>query len=510
MKKVLENLIEIFSNIDGLKNRLLNRSLNEDGLSILELVVAMGIILIITGSSIGVYNGINSNAKHASVEKAASDVLRAAMLFESDGMDDTNAQGAVDQWMKSQKGGEDGPIKVEIIPDEDGEIVIKAGYVDGSNISVSRSVNPNGSTCIDGILVGGKNTGDACVSGEKDPEIPGPAIGDTVSRLTYKCDADTTGYLAMSGIVGGTKITMAGSDGSNKLVKYSNKNYQELFDASAQRTAVISDKVTMKKNVKYTVVINGQFGRLLSPRDEDKTKEESLGNCLTKINKLGEDSAIFELSAFGLNNLTSVPASIPKSVTSLRNVFRGATIFNDPNVSEWDVSNVTTMYYGFGLTKEFNQPLNNWNIGKNTSLYAMFYSNRVFDQPLDNWNTGKVTNMSSMFTYNKVFNRDISEWDTSNVTEMRSMFNRTAFNKDISKWDVIKVKNFESMFYDASDFNSDISKWNTSSATNMKNMMSYATAFDKDLSGWNVEKVTDSTSFNTGGKLSAEKLPKFK
>lgn len=462
------------------------RSLNEDGFSLLDLIVAIGVILVITSVSIGVYNGINSNAKHAAVERAANDVLKAAMLFESDGIDETKAiddetgDSVAKQWMDSA--GEKNQVNVTIEKDEDGEFVVNAGYGTDSSISISRSVNPNGSTCIDGILVGGKNTGDACATtGVKDPEIPGPAIGDTVSRLTYKCDANTTGYLAATDIVPGTKITMAGSDGSSKLIKYSNKSYKDLF-YSTNYSGVTTDKVTMKKNVKYTIVINGQFDKLLTPIDIDEAGKDSIAQCLTHVNKLGADSEITVMSSFGGSKLISVPDSIPKKVTSLKTAFRGATSFNDPNVSKWDVSNVTTLNYTFGTARGFNQPLNNWNVSNVEDMYATFFS-MSFDQPLDKWDTGKVKTLNQTFSGNKSFNQPLDNWDVSNVT------------------------NFLSTFYNTDSFNQPLSSWKTGKATSMKTMFSNNDAFDQDVSKWNVDKVSLPVDFNKDAKLRDSYVP---
>ena len=43
-------------------------------------------------------------------------------------------------------------------------------------------------------------------------------------------------------------------------------------------------------------------------------------------------------------------------------------------ISNWDVSSVTTMYKMFWFaTSSFNQPLNNWNVSKVTNMREMFY-----------------------------------------------------------------------------------------------------------------------------------------
>lgn len=460
------------------------RSFNDDGLSILELVVAMGIILIITGASIGVYNGINSNAKHAAVERAANDVLKAAMLFESDGLDDTTAEKARDEWTKSA------PSRNKVIVSlkrEDREIVVSAKYGEDGDISITRSASPNGYLCIDGILIGGKNTGDACVSSESeaDAEIPGPEIGDVISRLTYRCDVDTTGYLALTDIEPGTKITMSGGDDS-QLVKYSNKTYQELFDSatSAEKNGIITDKVTMKSGIKYNIIVNGQFENLMTPRDSDKTAETSLASCLTEVNKLGEHAGISKMSAFGGNKLVSVPDHIPSSVKTLMRTFYNMDDFNDPNVSKWDTTNVTSLYAAFYGAKKFNQPLNEWNVSNVSNMHAVFYHAEEFNQNLDNWKTGNATNMSSMFGYAYSFNEDIRNWDTSNVKYMSSMFVHTKkFNRNLKNWKTTKVEDMTQTFYGASMFNQDVSMWD-------------------------VEKVEKFKRFNTGGGiLTPEKIP---
>jgi len=65
---------------------------------------------------------------------------------------------------------------------------------------------------------------------------------------------------------------------------------------------------------------------------------------------------------------------------------------------------------------------------------------------LDSWNTSSVTNMRSMFLYASAFNQNISNWDVSNVTNMSYMFQGTSFNQNIGSWNVGKVTEMENMF----------------------------------------------------------------
>ena len=140
--------------------------------------------------------------------------------------------------------------------------------------------------------------------------------------------------------------------------------------------------------------------------------------------------------------LTSVPTSIPKTITSLASAFEGCSNFNGPVV--FDTSNVTNMSDMFYDCTAFNSPvtLNTENV---TNMSYMFSNCTVFNQPID-FNTSKVTNMSYMFTNCTVFNSPLLFSDTSKVTD------------------------FSGMFYYCSNFNSvNLSGWNTTAATSWTN-----------------------------------------
>ena len=88
-------------------------------------------------------------------------------------------------------------------------------------------------------------------------------------------------------------------------------------------------------------------------------------------------------------------------------------------ISNWDVSSVTTMYKMFWFaTSSFNQPLNNWNVSKVTNMREMFYGASSFNQPLNKWNVSYVKVMESMFVGASSFNQPLNKWNVSNVTNM--------------------------------------------------------------------------------------------
>jgi len=90
---------------------------------------------------------------------------------------------------------------------------------------------------------------------------------------------------------------------------------------------------------------------------------------------------------------------------------------------------------------------------------------------ISEWDVSNVKSMESMFLGCNNFNCDISGWDVSNVENMRCMFwYCKKFNCDISKWNVSKVKNMYSMFYGCKNFNQDLSQWDVKRVKNMENM----------------------------------------
>ena len=162
----------------------------------------------------------------------------------------------------------------------------------------------------------------------------------------------------------------------------------------------------------------------------------------------------------------------------------GLSAFNG-DISKWDVSKVTNMYYMFKGATSFDQDISDWEVGKVTSMYGMFQGATSFDQDISDWEVGKVTSMDSMFQGATSFDQDISDWTVSNVTNMQSMFNgATAFNQNISEWKVSNVTSMQSMFNGATSFDQDISDWEVGKVTSMYGMFQGATSFKQNLDAW--------------------------
>jgi surface protein len=287
----------------------------------------------------------------------------------------------------------------------------------------------------------------------------------TITKMTYKCDTGTSGTFPFNTMSQGT-LTVTGDDGSTVTKTYTNVQY--------------TDSMLLKAGVAYTVTFDGKYSWLYQGGS-------SLAGCIRSLDHWGEQSGVTKAyyGLQGASKLTSVPDHIPSTLTDLSDLFDGATILNDPNISKWDVSNVTKFTKMFFQATAFNQPLNNWNMSKADSIVSMFAFAYAFDQPLDKWNTSNVTDMAGIFTYAKVFNQNINSWDTSKATRMTDLFNNAVkFNQPLDKWNVSNVTKMDGMFRDTTLFNQDIGMWKPAKVTNMDYMFAYNTVFRANLSSW--------------------------
>ena len=178
------------------------------------------------------------------------------------------------------------------------------------------------------------------------------------------------------------------------------------------------------------------------------------------------------------------------NVTDLTGMFEGASVFNQP-LNNWDVSNVTSLSVMFRDAKAFNQPLNSWNVSSVERMFAVFQSANSFNQPLDNWDVSKVLSMRQTFDSAVSFDQNLNSWDVSNVREMTGMFSNTkAFNQPLNLWNVSMVDSFRIMFRNAENFNQPLNTWDVSNSTDMGSMFASASKFNQDLGNWDVSSVT--------------------
>ena len=206
----------------------------------------------------------------------------------------------------------------------------------------------------------------------------------------------------------------------------------------------------------------------------------------------------------------------------------------NPDISSWDVSNVTNMSNMFKRDSandyviwpdiihsgDFNQDISKWDVSNVTNMSGMFFGLSNFNQDIGKWDVSKVTDMSGMFWGTRQFNSDISSWNVSNVTDMNRMFYRAfKFNQDIGNWNVSNVTNMSYMFGRATDlsdkkygrvmsFNQDIGNWDVSKVTDMSYMFFYNDVLNQDLTKWCVTNITSEPSyFSYSSALTAANKP---
>ena len=132
----MKNVIEL------IKER--REAAKDAGFSLLELVVAVGILLVLTVGGLLAYNGITQNAREAAVESAVSEIYTAAAAYEADNNSTTNAARAAQEWEDSQKGAPNGEFTATADTTDDGEIWVTVSSNTHEGVSAQRGPVPAG------------------------------------------------------------------------------------------------------------------------------------------------------------------------------------------------------------------------------------------------------------------------------------------------------------------------------------------------------------------------------
>lgn len=158
------------------------------------------------------------------------------------------------------------------------------------------------------------------------------------------------------------------------------------------------------------------------------------------------------------------------NVTNLSCMFCHAQKAN-PDVRNWDVSNVQNFFASFA-----NMPLAQidtglWSVTNSaTDMGSMFQNSPLINPDVRNWDVSNVTDFGDMFRDAVSANPDVSLWNVSGSVIVSSMFrDAISANPNVTSWDVSGITNFESIFRNTS-FDRNLSTWNFSSATNLRFM----------------------------------------
>ena len=160
----------------------------------------------------------------------------------------------------------------------------------------------------------------------------------------------------------------------------------------------------------YSVRIDGTFPRIIMNRPT------STPDNLISINNWGNIEWVSMNNAFRdcINLYRCNPSDIPdlSNVTSLQGMFRNAGS-NAPNliidnIYNWDVSNVTDMRNMFNGATSFNQPIGDWDVSNVTRMGEMFNIGPFpspsgnFDQDISSWDILKVSDLFNFLRNQKL------------------------------------------------------------------------------------------------------------
>ena len=323
---------------------------------------------------------------------------------------------------------------------------------------------------------------------------------------------------------------LTGTDNPKEIIWDNSKTITAIFEEQSP-FYLDENGVTIKARDWVTAGTTGELdGVTYTAVDIDKlklmfTKEEDVSKVVTTLitdmSDLFENAPIEERAyqTWLVEFNPDISSWDVSNVTNMSNMVGGAwrEFHFNQDISKWDVSKVTNMSGMFLRATRFNQDIGNWDVSQVTDMSFMLAGVlsgilSKFNQDIGSWDVSKVTNMSGMFAYGTAFNQDIGSWDVSNVTNMSLMFtdrysSRSVFNQDIGNWDVSNVTNMSKMFF-RSKFNQNICSWDVSNVTNMNSMFQSATAFNQDLTKWCVTEIsTEPDIFSSGSALTEANKP---
>jgi surface protein len=167
--------------------------------------------------------------------------------------------------------------------------------------------------------------------------------------------------------------------------------------------------------------------------------------------------------------------------TTARIMFYGCQDITSLDLSNFDTSKVTSMYWMFtacyGLT---SLDLSSFDTSSVTTMSHMFSeSTELASVDLSSFNTSQVTDMSCMFLWCKSLELlNLSSFNTSSVTTMASMFAQcqSLTTLDLSNFDTSQVTDMSSMFGSCCGLTTlDLSNFDTNQVTDMSEMFSGCT-----------------------------------
>ena len=108
----------------------------------------------------------------------------------------------------------------------------------------------------------------------------------------------------------------------------------------------------------------------------------------------------------------------------MNSTFSGATSFNG-NITNWDVSSVTTMRSTFLNCTNFNQNIGDWVVSNSTDMQRMFKNAQNFNQDISSWDVNQVADFTEFMFGNTAlstanYNKLLHYWEADDPLDSKS------------------------------------------------------------------------------------------
>lgn len=556
---------------------------NDKGFSLLEIVAAVGVVLVLVLAALTSFNGAMANSRNGAVQAAAETVYNKVMSYESDNSSDTDPLAVEEEYNTDNDN-----IKVKVEELGSGRFKVVATYQNDVSVEAIR-ITPVGANGVPS-----DNNGSESTLPNDDSTIISPSAVRSVFNIRCEDGAKFT-QLPLDNVIVSAKVKVINTDDENiepeefqigkaftpeeyeqrraEAVKELEDNYNTLLTFYSEETLKsLLEEITgkeYKEKISFNVYLDAlntvhetdiksagyssyidyfvntnqpvEKTNNISPTIVDGTNYQIIvdgkfknikgdKSCLQGIETIGTQSGVKRIETLG-KTIKTVPENIPNSVTELYQTFMSAAEFNDSSVSNWDTSNVLTMYHMFSGAKNFNQSLSKWDTSKAVNMEGMFKGAVSFNQDISDWNVNNVQTMKQMFYQASAYNNGGKALDWTNMqslTTTESMFKTNdtklypmSFNQSISSWNTPSLNRAFSMFENNQVFNNGKQKgesgtlsWNMGQPKDISNMFKYSSSFNQTLKNWDTSKVTNMNGvffaaihFNNGEDLGESNKP---